>query len=73
MKTDLFRIWTQREAELGRRLPLHEVSDETGISVPTLSRWRNGHVQRFGSKTLRALSRYFDCPISDLLVDDDAE
>ena len=69
MKPNLFAVWKKREAELGDRLTLKEVSRETGISVPTLSRWMNGKVQRFNTKTIAALTRYFGCTVDELLVE----
>lgn len=68
IKPNLFAIWKKRESETGERLTLAEVSEATGISVPTLSRWMNGKVKRFGSKTVAALTRYFGCTMDELLV-----
>ena len=71
MKPDLFRIWKQQEAALGRRLTLREVSDGTGISVPTLSRWLNGHVHRFGGRTVQSLCGYFGCTMTELFTEEE--
>ncbi len=74
MRPNLFRIWKQREAELGHRLTLKEVSQATGISIPTLSRWMNGHViQRANTKTIMALAEYFGRTVAELLVADGEE
>ena len=69
MKSNLFVLWKQREQELGERLTLWTVSEATGISQPTLSRWMNGDVKRFGAKTIAALTEFFDCSIAELIVE----
>ncbi len=69
MKPNLFKIWKKREAEIGDRLTLKEVSEATGISIPTLSRWMNGHeVQRVNTKTIAGLARYFNRTMAELLT-----
>ena len=67
--SNLFDIWTSKEQEMGRRLTLKTVSEATGISQPTLSRWMNGQVRRFGSKTIQALCEFFGCTIAELLIE----
>ena len=73
IKSNLFVIWKAKEAELNRRLTYNEVSQATGVSVPTLSRWMNGKVQRFGSKTVASLTSFFGCTMAELLVMDGEE
>jgi len=69
IKSNLFTVWKSKESELGERLTYADVSQATGISVPTLSRWMTGKVKRFGGKTVGALTKYFGCTIADLLVE----
>ena len=69
MNNNLFSIWKAKESELGTRLTLKQVSQETGISVPTLSRWMNGHVKRFRLTTIETLTSYFGCSVADLLAE----
>ena len=69
IKSNLFAVWKSQERELGRRLTDTVVSQATGISVPTLSRWMTGKVKRFGGKTIGALTKYFGCSVADLLVE----
>ena len=70
---NLFSIWKAHEADLGVRLTLKEVSEATGIGIPTLSRWMNGYPTRFRSTTLKALAEYFDVGIDQLLIEVDEE
>ncbi|HUW09508.1 MAG TPA: helix-turn-helix transcriptional regulator [Anaerolineae bacterium] len=69
IKSNLFAVWKKTEQGLGRRLTYADVSEATGISVPTLSRWMTGKVKRFGGKTVGALTKYFGCSVADLLVE----
>ena len=69
MKSNLFTVWKKREQETGQRLTLKTVSEATGISQPTLSRWMNNDVKRFGAKTLAALTGYFGCTVADLIIE----
>ncbi|MEK6805788.1 MAG: helix-turn-helix transcriptional regulator [Pseudomonadota bacterium] len=50
-----------------RRITLNEVSKETGVSRPTLTRIANipGYVTN--TETIEALCRYFECQPGDML------
>jgi DNA-binding Xre family transcriptional regulator len=67
--SNLFSVWKSREQRLGRRLTYAEVSQATGVSQTTLTRWMTGNARRFGSDTLGALMAYFECGLEDLLVE----
>ena len=72
--SNLFKIWKARESKTGERLTLEDVSQATGLSVPTLSRWMSQKpMHRVGSRTVAALTRYFGCSLGDLLVEVDGE
>lgn len=43
------------------------ISNATGISPNTLSRWRNNKTGAYETKTLNTLCKFFDCKISDLI------
>jgi putative transcriptional regulator len=51
-----------------RRITLHEVGDETGISRATLTRIANVPGYNTNTDTINALCRYFDCTLNDLVV-----
>ena len=67
-KSDLFKVWKEREAALGRRITYRDASEATGISEATLSRWSTGQAERFDSRTIDLLCEYFQCEIGDLIV-----
>jgi len=52
---------------------MNEVSDETGISRPTLTRIANIPGYNTNTDTINALCKYFSCTPGDLLayIDDD--
>lgn len=56
-----------------RRITLNEVSRETGISRPTLTRISNVPGYNTNTDTVNALCKYFECTPGELLayVDDD--
>lgn len=56
-----------------RRITLNEVSKETGVSRPTLTRIANVPGYNTNTDTINALCTYFECPPGNLLqyVDDD--
>ena len=68
---NLFTVWRKREANLGQRLTYATVSDATGISQATLSRWMTGKARQFDAGTIETLCGFFDCEVSDLIVQTD--
>lgn len=56
-----------REFVEGRRITLDEVSRETGISRPTLTRITNQQGYSTSTEILEKLCKYFDCQICDLV------
>ena len=50
----------------GRRITLNEVSDETGISRPTLTRISN--VPGYNTEAISALCDYFEIKLGELLM-----
>lgn len=50
-----------------RRIPLSEVSRETGIAWQTLQAWSNNTVTRYDAAILDALCMYFEVQPGDLL------
>lgn len=57
-----------------RRITMNEVSEETGISRPTLTRIANIPGYNTNTDTIDALCKYFSCTPGELLVfvEDDA-
>lgn len=56
-----------------RRITLNEVSDETGISRPTLNRIANLAGYNTNTDTVNALCKYFSCTPGELLTYVDEE
>ncbi|MDM4771160.1 helix-turn-helix transcriptional regulator [Solimonas sp. SE-A11] len=51
-----------------RKITLNDVSDETGLSRPTVSRIANVPGYKTGTDTLDVLCRYFQCQPGSLLT-----
>lgn len=47
----------------GRSYTLQEVSQQTGVSVATISQMRSGHIKNPQINTLRALCQFFNVPL----------
>ena len=73
IQSNLFRVWKNKEAEMGRDLTQAEVAEATGVSQATLSRWMNRQVTRFDAPTVTALTEYFGCGVEELLVENREE
>ena len=56
-----------REFAEGRRITLDEISRETAISRPTLTRITNQRGYFTSTDILERLCKYFDCQICDLV------
>ena len=63
-----FQVLLARKAQReNRRIPLSEVSRETGISRYTLAALANNGVKEYPADVLATLCEYLDCELSDLL------
>lgn len=60
-------LLSERSAKEGRRITLQQVSAETGITHPTLTKWNKGTVDRIDVPTLVTLCIYFRVGPGDLL------
>jgi putative transcriptional regulator len=56
-----------KERAQGRRIPLGEVAEATGISTQTLSNLRSPRAVVTNTAYAEALCRYFRCGIADLV------
>lgn len=67
------QLLDEKEFRERRHITLNEVSRETGISRPTLTRIVNIPGYNTNTDTIDALCRYFECTPGELLqqVDDD--
>ncbi len=49
------------------------LSEETGVSIPAISRLANNRFDRVDCKTWKTLCGYFERPIQELFYDDETE
>lgn len=66
-KTNLKTLMLKKSVELNQRLNRGDISQATGLSLPTISRWYNGKVDRVESDTIKKLTTYFECDFTDLV------
>ncbi len=57
----------KKQEEGARSASFRVVSEATGVSTNTLSKWASGKVKHYSGETIVALCEFFDCGISDLL------
>jgi DNA-binding Xre family transcriptional regulator len=67
-KTNLKSLMLKKSVELDRRVTQKEVSDATGLSMPTIGRWYRGEVERVETDTVSKLMEYFGCSFEDLVT-----
>lgn len=60
-------LLAKKRAQEKRTISLLEVSEETGIGRPTLTRWQKNTVTRFDLPVIEALCEYFGVSLSELL------
>lgn len=74
MRSRLKQLVAQREATLGRRIKQIEISELTGLSANTVSRWMSPvPFERFESEPVVKLCAWLECGIGDLLYIDQGE
>lgn len=66
-KTNLKQLMLVKSVEVGHSLTRSEVAEATGLSIPTISRWHDGRVERVESDTIRKLTEYFKCSFDELV------
>lgn len=60
-------LLAEKRVKERRNISLAEVAEATGISRRALYAWENNSVNRFDTKVIDGLCRYFDVTMSDLL------
>ncbi len=60
-----------RQARRNRRLTLQEVADSIGITESTMWKYENGKLPLTVGRLMELLKLY-RCPVTDVLVEDDA-
>lgn len=67
-KTHLKSLILKKGHETGEPITQKQISEATGISQPTLSRWYQGQVDRLEYDTVEKLMVYFGCDLGDLIT-----
>lgn len=66
-RTQLKALMLNKGAERGEPLTQREVSEETNVSLATISRLYNSDFDRIDADTLYALLDYFGCTFEELI------
>lgn len=66
-QTHLKTLMLAKSVELGYPLTQKELAQETGLSLPTISRWYKSDVDRLEPETAARLMGYFRIKLSDLV------
>jgi DNA-binding Xre family transcriptional regulator len=66
-KVRLRDMMLKKSVEVGHSLTRTEVAEMTGLSIPTISRWYDGAVERIEAPTVSKLLNFFGCTFSDLV------
>jgi DNA-binding Xre family transcriptional regulator len=66
-KTNVKQLMLEKSVKVGHSLTMSEVAEATGLSLPTISRWHKGQIDRVESDTIEKLTAYFDCRFEDLV------
>ncbi len=66
-KTNLKSLMLKKSVEVDKALNRSDVAKATGLSIPTVSRWYEGRVDRLESETIERLKSFFNCEFDDLV------
>lgn len=66
-KTHLKTLMLKKAVEVGESITQKQVSEETGLSYPTISRWHSGEIDRMEAVSVSVLMDYFGCGLCDLI------
>lgn len=68
----LAELVAQKERREGRRITNAVISQETGLSINTVSAWINNKAGGYRTDTLLTLCKWVPCDVGDLVVIEDA-
>lgn len=63
----------EEDLKLNRRLTQKEIAKALGVTAHTFGRWMRGEVTQFNKEQLEQFMNYFDCSVSDLLIEETVE
>jgi transcriptional regulator with XRE-family HTH domain len=61
------QLTLQKSAERGSRISQKELAEESGVPLPTLTRWYNKEFERIDADTVLKLKKYFGCTLDELI------
>lgn len=59
IKSELLRLWRQKELEIGRIITVSEVVEATGLSRETVTNLKSGSTTRYDAPVIAKLCEYF--------------
>lgn len=59
VKSELLKLWRQREVERGQIITVAEVSKATGLSRETVTNLKNGVTTRYDASVVGAICKFF--------------
>lgn len=67
-KIHLKTLVLKKAVEIGEIITQKEIQAQTGLSLPTISRWLGGELDRIDAETVGKLTKYLECEMSDLVT-----
>lgn len=65
VKSEIFKVWSDKEKMLGRRITIGEVAEATDVSRDAISGLLNGTTTRYDADVIGKVCKYFDVPEGD--------
>lgn len=59
VKSELLKLWRQKELEVGRIITVSEVVEATGLSRETVTNFKSGLTTRYDAPVIAKLCDYF--------------
>lgn len=70
-KSNLKQLILNESAKRGTPLTQRELSQKSGVSSATITRWYKGGFDRIDADTVMKLTRFFGCSINELIEVED--
>jgi putative transcriptional regulator len=67
LKNRLFLLLSDKERQLGKRIPQYEVARAIGVTNNTITNWVKNDLNKLDVEVVENLCVYFGCQVGDLL------
>jgi putative transcriptional regulator len=67
LKNRLFLLLSDKERQLGKRIPQYEVARAIGVTKNTITNWVKNDLNKLDVEVVENLCVYFGCQVGDLL------